>query len=176
MLAEVLVDALAHREPDSAGTLEAAGRVRGRMLVRPRLGVGEGVSAAEAIASVVRMLQGFGFEARLERTEAGERIAMRPCPFGEMASSHSSIVCPVHLGLMRGMLDALGAPVEATSLEPFVEPHLCVARLHVTRGEPASGEDSAAPGRAYPRLAQASRRAELRPSGKRFSGRPVAEA
>jgi predicted ArsR family transcriptional regulator len=56
---------------------------------------------------------------------------MRPCPFGELAADHRSVVCPVHLGLMRGALDALGAPVEAASLEPFVRPDLCVAHLTV---------------------------------------------
>jgi predicted ArsR family transcriptional regulator len=139
MLAEILVDALAHREPDSAGTLEAAGRARGRMLVRSPLGGGS-VDADEAIASIVELLQGFGFQARHEHSKDGDRITMRPCPFGEMAASHSSIVCPVNLGLMRGALDTLDAPVEAISLEPFVEPDLCVARLHVTSSEPGAVE------------------------------------
>ena len=133
VLAEVLVDALAHRGPDVAGTLEAAGRARGRMLVRPRLGDDQGVDAGEAIESIVRLLEGFGFQPRLDRTEDGGRISMRPCPFGELASRNSSIVCTVHLGLMRGTLEALEAPVEATALEPFAKPDLCVAHFRVTR-------------------------------------------
>ncbi len=39
------------------------------------------------------------------------------------------MVCEIHLGLMQGALGELRAPVEAVSLEPFVSPNLCVARL-----------------------------------------------
>lgn len=133
MLAEILVDVLAHDEGDPAGRLEAAGRARGRTLVRPRLGDANALGADEAIGSVVSLLQTLGFQARREHDKGGELIAMRPCPFGDMAVTHSSIVCPVHLGLIRGVFDALRAPVEATGLEPYVEPDLCVARLQATQ-------------------------------------------
>jgi predicted ArsR family transcriptional regulator len=129
LFAEILVDALAHQDGDAAGSLEAAGRARGRTLVRPRFGGERGVGFEEAVGTLVRLLQGLGFQARSDRDADGEFVAVKPCPFGEMASRHSSIVCPVHLGLMRGVFDALRAPVEATSLEPFVTPHLCVGRL-----------------------------------------------
>ena len=129
LLAEVLVDALAHRGPDVTGALEEAGRVRGRTLVRPRLGGGESVTTDDALGTIVTLLQRLGFEPLLEHTEGGEQITMRPCPFGELGSRHSTIVCPVHLGLMRGTLEALDAPVEATSLEPFAKPDLCIARF-----------------------------------------------
>jgi len=90
--------------------------------VRPRFGDDPGVSADEALASVVRLLGKFGFQPRLEHTKTGEQIAMRPCPFGEMATRNGSIICPVHLGLIRGTLEALRAPIEATLLEPFAKP------------------------------------------------------
>jgi len=50
-----------------------------------------------------------------------------------VASKHTDTVCAIHLGLMHGALDELGAPVRATSLEPFVTPQLCVAHLQTTR-------------------------------------------
>jgi predicted ArsR family transcriptional regulator len=131
LLAEVLVDALAHGGPDVAATLEEAGRVRGRTLVRPRLGDDRRVTTGDALDSVVRLLEGLGFEPRLKHTRTGDQITMRPCPFGEMASRHSTVVCPVHLGLMRGTLDALAAPVEATALEPFAKPDLCIAHFRM---------------------------------------------
>jgi hypothetical protein len=31
---------------------------------------------------------------------------------------------------MQGALDELGAPIAATSLEPFVSPRMCVAHLN----------------------------------------------
>jgi predicted ArsR family transcriptional regulator len=126
LLAEILVDALARG--DRAKLAEQAGRVRGRMLVRPRSS-GKPANSKEAIAEVVRLLEVFGFQPRLQREPGGRRIAMRPCPFGETAVRHAAIVCPVHLGLMRGALDVLGAPVEAAALEPFVRSDLCVAHL-----------------------------------------------
>ena len=131
LLAEVLVDALAHGGPDVARTLEEAGRMRGRTLIRPRLGGGREVTTADALGAVVRLLEGLGFDPQLEHTQTGDQITMRPCPFGEMASRHSSVVCPVHLGLMRGTLEALAAPVEATTLEPFAKPDLCIAHFRV---------------------------------------------
>jgi predicted ArsR family transcriptional regulator len=137
LLAEVLVDALAHRSPDVTGTLEEAGRVRGRMLVRPPIGERRRVEAGEALERVVQLLEGFGFQPWLEHTKEGDRIAMRPCPFGEMAARHSSIICPVHLGLMRGTLEALDAPVEATLLEPFAKPDLCIAHFRTKPGSSA---------------------------------------
>jgi predicted ArsR family transcriptional regulator len=131
LLAEVLADAMAHPGPDPAGRLEEAGRVRGRTLVGPRFSGGPSVGAGEALEWVVRLLETFGFRPRLEHTKEGERIAMRPCPFGEMAARNASIICPVHLGLMRGSLEALQAPVDVTSLEPFAKPDLCIAHFRV---------------------------------------------
>ena len=54
---------------------------------------------------------------------------MQPCPFLELARRHEEVVCPIHLGLMRGALSELGARTTATKLEPFVRPELCVAHL-----------------------------------------------
>ncbi|HZJ06739.1 MAG TPA: ArsR family transcriptional regulator, partial [Nocardioidaceae bacterium] len=58
---------------------------------------------------------------------------LRHCPFREVAQKHTDIVCAIHLGLMQGALDELGAPMTTTSLDPFVTPHMCVARLETTR-------------------------------------------
>jgi hypothetical protein len=46
-----------------------------------------------------------------------------------LARDDGEVVCGVHLGLMRGILRELGAPFDAISLEPFVEPALCLAHL-----------------------------------------------
>ena len=131
LLAEVLVEALSRRGPALTAALEEAGRVRGRTLVRPRFGDDPRVSAVEALEWVVRLLERFGFHPRLEHTKEGKQIAMRPCPFGEMATRNASIICPVHLGLMRGSLEALRAPLEATLLEPFAKPDRCIAHFRV---------------------------------------------
>jgi len=45
-------------------------------------------------------------------------------------------VCPLHLGLIQGVLETLDAPVEASALEPFVRPDLCLAHLRPRQKEP----------------------------------------
>jgi predicted ArsR family transcriptional regulator len=129
VLAEVLVDAFDRRGPDRTKNLEEAGRVRGRSLVRGRFGDDRGTTAEEALNTVVALLDSLGFEPELRHTRTGDQIVMRPCPFGEMGARHSAIVCPVHLGLMRGTLESLDAPVDAETLEPFAQPGLCIARF-----------------------------------------------
>lgn len=120
--AEVLV-----RSGD-AGTIEAVGRERGAALVADEA-VPAPVAPTAAVAAVVRMLERFGFQPRVRRGRGGRRIEMRPCPFGETAVDYQAVVCPLHLGLIRGALAQLGEPIEATALEPFVAPDLCVAHL-----------------------------------------------
>jgi predicted ArsR family transcriptional regulator len=127
LLAEVLVASLAGQQ-NGAELVEAAGRLRGRALVSTP-DDGRALSAKEATAQVMRLLEVFGFQPELKRERGGQRIDMRPCPFGDNAVSHSEIVCPLHLGLMQGALETLDAPVEATGLEPFVRPDLCSAHL-----------------------------------------------
>ena len=64
------------------------------------------------------------------RMAAGQRqIGLRHCPFLELAETRSEIVCPVHLGLMQGAMEAWHSPVAVDRLEPFVEPDLCLAHL-----------------------------------------------
>ena len=74
-----------------------------------------------------------------ERAEPVAPLSVRHCPFLELAAGHQRIVCPVHLGLMRGALEAWGAPVRADSLDPFVEPDRCLVHLS-TAPERRTGE------------------------------------
>ena len=53
------------------------------------------------------------------------------------------MTCALHLGLMRGALARMRAPVTADRLDPFVEPSLCVARL-TERENPGEREPAAA--------------------------------
>ncbi|HEY6054812.1 MAG TPA: hypothetical protein VIU86_12815, partial [Gaiellaceae bacterium] len=78
-----------------------------------------------AVGRLIALLAGIGFEPTLKK----QRIEMLPCPFLELARRHQDVVCPIHLGLMRGALAELGAATRATRLEPFVRPDLCVAHL-----------------------------------------------
>jgi predicted ArsR family transcriptional regulator len=132
LLSEILADSLIRG--GHAELAEETGRAHGRTLVQPS----GAKTAKQATAQVMELLEGFGFRPRLQRERGGQRIAMGPCPFGDTAVRYPAIVCPVHLGLMRGALEALQAPVEAATLEPFVRPDLCVAHLRPVRATAGS--------------------------------------
>ena len=85
------------------------------------------MSEQDAVAAVVRMLADSGFVP--EVSADGTVINLHHCPFRELALSHPEVVCGAHLGIIQGALAELGAPVQATSLVPFVEPDLCVTTL-----------------------------------------------
>jgi predicted ArsR family transcriptional regulator len=59
----------------------------------------------------------------------GERLVLHDCPFRPLARQHPDVVCGLHLGLLRGALDAHGASGDDAWLDPFVTPTRCVAGL-----------------------------------------------
>ena len=123
LLAAILAGSLSGTETGAAAA-ERAGEAWGRFLVeRPRPFAR--MSAADAADQVVRLLDEHGFEPERENGD----VLMHRCPFRDLAEQHGDVVCSVHLGLIRGALAEIGAPVTATRLEPFVEPGLCRARL-----------------------------------------------
>ncbi len=77
------------------------------------------------------MLDELGFQPEhLEPDAAGDKqLGLRHCPFLELAESSTEVVCPIHLGLMQGALEAWDAPVTVDRLDSFAKPDLCVAHL-----------------------------------------------
>jgi predicted ArsR family transcriptional regulator len=128
LLAEILTAALA-ADKNPRATAMAAGRVWGRNL-ESRVGPpAEATSAEEAIDQLVGVLDDLGF-APERRTSNGEQlVGLRHCPFLELAETRSSVVCPIHLGLMQGALETWAAPVSVDRLDAFVEPDLCLAHI-----------------------------------------------
>lgn len=130
-LAGVLAEALAQR-PDRRAATTTAGESWGRSLagklVRER-------STVTPVDDLVQILDDAGFAPERSEHVAGT-IRLRRCPFRELAREHRDVVCGAHLGLIRGALGELGAHFAAASLEPFVEPSLCLAHV---RGEPDGG-------------------------------------
>jgi predicted ArsR family transcriptional regulator len=133
LLAEMLTGLVASLK-DSELAAAAAGRAWGEHLVE-RAAPSEQIDAEQAVVRLNRVLEAIGFqpEAGPGRTERDTEVRLRHCPFREVAQRHTDVICTIHLGLMQGALGALHAPVEATALEPFVRPNLCVARLRTTR-------------------------------------------
>jgi predicted ArsR family transcriptional regulator len=127
LLAEILTALVARFGPDATEQLEDIGAAWGRYMIEspPPFAT---VSDEEAVDRLLELLGDAGFEPVLD-AEDRLRILMRPCPFLELARRHQDVVCPIHLGLMRGALAELGATTTATELQPFVRPDLCVAKL-----------------------------------------------
>jgi predicted ArsR family transcriptional regulator len=78
------------------------------------------------------MMTDLGFAPEPDGGQA-DRIRLRHCPFLELAEEYSETLCPLHLGLMRGALAEIHAPIEATGLEPFAEPDACMVHLAPSR-------------------------------------------
>jgi predicted ArsR family transcriptional regulator len=129
LLAEMLTGLIAGTMPEPGRAAEEAGREWGAYLTeqpppyrRP--------AAEEAVAELTAIMEGLGFSPRAEADEDGQyRLGLRHCPFREVAEHHQGVICALHLGLMRGALARMRAPVTVGRLEPFVEPSLCIARV-----------------------------------------------
>jgi predicted ArsR family transcriptional regulator len=128
LLAEMLtglVDTLS----DPGAAAAEAGHAWGRHLIE-RTSPSERIDSDEALGRLGRVLAAVGFEPEIHTEQPAQpEIHLRHCPFREVAARHQEVVCGLHLGLMRGALAELRAPLEATELEPWVTPTLCVARL-----------------------------------------------
>lgn len=131
LLAEMLTGLVASLQDAGPAAVEA-GRAWGRHLVE-RPAPSERVDRSEAIARLNRVLESIGFQPEVRTTKKGTEVRLHHCPFREVAEKHTDVVCAIHLGLMQGALEELQAPVDATSLEPFVAANLCVARLQSSK-------------------------------------------
>ncbi|MFB9830791.1 helix-turn-helix transcriptional regulator [Actinoallomurus acaciae] len=131
MLAEILAQSLGE-DPDPSGRAIETGRAWGRSH-HDTTGATEG---EEPVKRLVALLDDLGFGPEVEEADAaGEpsAIGLRSCPFLELAASRPQIICPIHLGLMQGAMDAWDAGISVDRLDPFVEPDLCRAHLRPRR-------------------------------------------
>lgn len=139
LLSEMLTGLIADL-PEPGRAAVAAGEAWGRYLAE-RPPPSQRISAAEGVRRLTTVLADAGFAPDVA-TETGPVIALRHCPFREIAEQHREVVCSLHLGLMRGVLAEVRAPVDADRLEPFVEPSLCLAHLTPAPRRPSVVEDA----------------------------------
>jgi predicted ArsR family transcriptional regulator len=128
LLAQILASHLASSGRDPSARAEQVGRAWGAHLVR-RPPPFTSISKEETIDEVVRLHDQFGFRPELRQAKRAQELVLRRCPFQEVATAYQTVICPVHLGLMRGALAELATGVEADSLQPFAEPGACVGHL-----------------------------------------------
>ena len=129
-LAEMLTSLISGTMPEPGTVAEEAGREWGAYLTEQPPPY-QKLSAEDAIAKLSVIMEELGFSPQAEAGDRGGqyRLRLRQCPFREVAQHHQDVICSLHLGLMRGALGRMRAPVSADRLDPFVEPSLCVARL-----------------------------------------------
>ncbi len=78
--------------------------------------------------AVLRLLDDTGFRPRVGADPSD--IELDNCPFFDVAAAHPEVVCGVHLGLLRGAVDRLGAPDADIALIPVLDHHEpCRVRL-----------------------------------------------
>lgn len=130
LLAEMLTGLVGSLDDAGAVAVET-GRAWGRHLV-DRPAPSQRVNAQDATARLERVLDSIGFQPEVRVGSEEIEIRLHHCPFREVAERHTEVVCALHLGLLEGALAELRAPLRAQSLEPFVAPHVCLARLRMT--------------------------------------------
>ncbi|OBK23643.1 transcriptional regulator [Mycobacterium asiaticum] len=119
-LAGHLARTSAHPERDA----RAAGIEWGRELIDE--GGQAGAEYEDPRPSVLEALARLGFAPDEGSLTAGGGIALRRCPLLDAARRYPTIVCQVHLGIVEGMLERLGAPgAQGLDLIPFAEPGAC---------------------------------------------------
>jgi predicted ArsR family transcriptional regulator len=127
LLAQILASSLGS-EPDPSTRAEKAGQAWGAHLVRKPPPF-TSISKQETLDEVVRLHEQHGFKAELRQAKRGQELVLKRCPFEEVATTYQTVVCSVHLGLIRGALAELATGVEADWLEPFAEPGACIGHL-----------------------------------------------
>lgn len=141
LLAEMLTTLIAGTMPEPGRAAEEAGREWGAYLTEQPPPYQQ-LTAGDAVTRLTAIMEELGFAPQVEAGDDGQyRLCLRQCPFREVAERHRDVICALHLGLMRGALARMRAPVGADRLDPFVEPSLCVAQLSEPGLAQESGED-----------------------------------
>jgi predicted ArsR family transcriptional regulator len=128
LLAQMLTGLVTEALPQPAQAAVNAGEAWGRYLAETP-SPDQRVDAEEAIRRLTQVLTDVGFSPGPVQDCPDRVIPLRHCPFREVAEEHRDVVCSLHLGLMRGALKEVRAPLGVDRLEPFVEPSLCLAHL-----------------------------------------------
>lgn len=139
LLAEMLTSMIAGVMPQPGEAAEEAGQEWGRYITG-QLPPFQRVGAAEAMEKLTAALEEIGFAPEVVPGDGGYRIRLHQCPFREVAERHQDVVCALHLGLMRGVLEQIRAPVTADQLRPFAEPSVCIAELSTENEQAGQGE------------------------------------
>lgn len=121
-LATAMVRHFAGPMVDHGGRAQAAGHAWGL-----ELRAGRPDDAGSGLPGIVARLARLGYQPELVAGPPPS-INFRPCPYSGLAGEDLATVCRLHLGLLQGLIED-DASWEVISLEPYVTPECCVARL-----------------------------------------------
>ncbi len=79
--------------------------------------------ALHQLDALYEHLDEVGLDPQLD--DARLEVALRPCEFHTLVAGHREVLCRVHEGLIREVLDRAGGPVEVDRLLPLVTDHRC---------------------------------------------------
>ncbi|MFE9098682.1 helix-turn-helix transcriptional regulator [Streptomyces sp. NPDC007264] len=140
LLAQILAGHLAATSDSASKDAVAAGREWGRHLTE-RPAPFSSISAEEAFDKITVLMDDLGFET--ERSDDPPLLRVHRCPFRSVAEERPDVACSVHLGLMRGALHEMGAPLQATELKVSHSPTApCLALFELT-GKAVPGASAA---------------------------------
>lgn len=126
LLAAIGASQLAAGPEPRTKAMEAGRAWGGYLIERPAPSVT--IEEDRAVGQLVGLLDDLGFAPELASGK-DRQIGLRHCPFLELVETQAEVVCALHLGLMRGAMDTLGART-TVELEPFAAPDLCLAHLN----------------------------------------------
>lgn len=131
VLATLLTTSVVAGEEDGLSPEEA-----GRQWVRQRTAAAAPAAQGEDVdrrlrTAVVDLLREWGYHAELSDgpRESELVVTLRDCPFLELARAHPAVVCGIHRGLLRGVLETAGELDADVSLRPFIDARTCQAVL-----------------------------------------------
>jgi predicted ArsR family transcriptional regulator len=125
-LAVALIDQVSAASPDPGAMAREAGERWGRTLVERHVGT-LAAPDSEPTEQVVEMLRELRFEP--QPTTDPKTMRLTTCPFLDAAKRHPEVVCQIHLGIVRGALNQLGADADGADLQAFAQPGACLLGL-----------------------------------------------
>jgi predicted ArsR family transcriptional regulator len=121
LLAGLLARAMSR---SAAGAASEAGRDWARALAPPR---STEASRPDPIDAVSSFFEDSGFDPR--RGVDGQTLELHRCPFLDLAVEQPDVVCGIHLGLVKGLLDEIGARRDVRLIPVLDGSGPCLVRL-----------------------------------------------
>lgn len=125
-LVAALATQLRAESPNPTESATQAGIAWGRTLAAER-NVQHTAGSDTAVALVTEILRAEGFAPNPRE----HTIELKQCPLIEAAGAHPDIVCAVHLGMVQGALEHLGAKDTGSTLTPLTSPGTCTLQLKI---------------------------------------------